>query len=309
MATRISQDQLAKFISPEAAMAPYERAEKKRQQELAGLQAMEQQRFEADSALARLIKGNQMKESADNSAFERDVSTAERLRAQYGSEIPVNVGQASLGATDPLAGLKALIGKRDLEKPQLTPAQHEAEKKSGDAIQTYAISGGAAGMDKNQAALAEVEKDLMGKRDAYDRTAGKILGGWPGAMGIFAPTEKARMDKAQAGAVGNIKATDSNPTQALIDQTMSRVYDPRANDAQNLERIQAERKMAEAKRRQIEAAKINYDATGYATIGNSQPTRPSQASQQLAPGNSASFDQMSDEQLKQMYNQLMGGKQ
>lgn len=244
--------------SDQAASAAYDDQVKKKMEQKA-----------RDDGIANLIKGKQFDEGVDERKYARHLSTAEQLRAKHGVDTAIDAGDISIGAKDVYG---ALLKQKTLAKPELTPAETEAEKDAGKAIQTYAVSGGSAGMDKNQEALTEVEKDLVSKRDMYDRGVGKALGWSPKMLGIFGPSEKARMDKAQAGAVGNIKATDSNPTQVLIDQTMSRVYDPAASNEQNAERIRAEKRLADSKRAQIEAARSNYDATGYATVGGSAPS-------------------------------------
>jgi len=73
MATRITQEQLNKFISPDAAMAPYERAEKQRQQRVAGEQAMQQQTAGDDSRLRQLITGKDMDEASGQRNIDANV--------------------------------------------------------------------------------------------------------------------------------------------------------------------------------------------------------------------------------------------
>jgi len=73
MATRITQEQLNKFISPDAAMAPYERAEKQRQQRVAGEQAMQQQIVGDDSRLRQLITGKNMDEASGQRNIDANV--------------------------------------------------------------------------------------------------------------------------------------------------------------------------------------------------------------------------------------------
>jgi hypothetical protein len=93
MATRISQEQLNKFISPEAAMAPYQRAQEDKKQRVAGEQAMEQQRAQADAKLAELIKGNELTEATDNRTMARDIEAATGLRGLLGKDANVHVGK------------------------------------------------------------------------------------------------------------------------------------------------------------------------------------------------------------------------
>lgn len=291
-----------------------------KQQQQADLQ---KQTANNDDALRNLLQGKQ----ADRETVAGNAAAAEAWAKKHNlKDGTYSIHPSESGyAIDPRAPMAP--------GAMLTPAQHSAEGESGKTIQNYAVSGGSAQMDKNQNALSEVETDLSGpidpktglrtgkgKRDTYDRVAGKLLGWAPSLLGVVAPTEKGRMDKAQSTAVANIKATDSNPTQALIDQTMSRAYDPRADDAQNADRIRAIAQEAETKRRQIEAAKANYDRTGYATIGapavsrqgpTKNPTKPDPLKTWLSPKQAPAQQQggtglehLSDAELQAMAKKL-----
>lgn len=266
------------------------------------------QKQRANDALKQLLQGKQADQQNEMAKLAEQESIANRQAQQAidyaakqskdGRRIGVTFSPqgASITQEDKYDPIQQLLLKREVAKPQLTPAQTEAEKKAGDAIATYQVNGGGATMDKNQTALGDVENDLQGKRDWYDRLAGRALSGMPGVFRALAPTEKARMDKAQGTALANIRATDSNPTQVLIDQTMSRAYDPKADDASNLARIQAIKQEAEAKRKQIEQAKQNYDQTGYATIGGgsfANPKKPGVSG--LTPQEQAELDQLRKE--------------
>lgn len=270
----------------------------------------EQGQAQRDAALANLIKGREMDEAAKNEMLTRQIDEAERMRGVYGSDVPVNVEGVSIGTRDPLAGLKALVTKRELSTPKLTPAQETSEKESGKKLSAYQVSGGSAAMQKNIDNQKTVLKELKtGKRDWYDRKVGGTLSAVPlvgsSLMSLLAPTEKARMDAAQGAALGNIKATDSNPTQVLIDQTLSRAYDPRAGDSQNITRLETDSAAAQAIKGQMEEAANNLASTGYAMPGlaGQAPAQPP-----AYPRAKPDFSGMSTEQMRQMLKQLREGQ-
>lgn len=204
----------------------------------------------------------------------------------------------------------------------MTPAQKSAEEAGGKAVETYSVSGGAPAMQKNLDAYDEVLNDLK-NRDTYDRVVGGGLRKMPVLQSIFAPTEKSRQDKIQGAAIGNIKATDSNPAQTLIDQTLTRAYDASGTNEQTKARIVADQAAALAKKQQLDNAKGNYDRSGYVTVGagptvtghrklkNSPPKqdplrqflKPKQAPQ-AAPQGGTELEHLSDEELSAMAKKL-----
>lgn len=267
MARGLSQKQLDRFISPEAAMAPYAR---KQQSDI--------QKADADARLAQLIKGQEL----EREAVAQDMEYAQQMRDKYGPEADVSVGKARIGGFDPLM---RFLRQQQINKPQLTPGQETAEKEGAKKVAAYDVAGGSSAMDKHIKAQEEVLKEIQGgKRDFYDKAAGKVLGGFPRAMAVFAPTEKARMDKIQAAAIQNIRATDPQPAQVLIDQTLSRAYDPRLSDEENIAKIQADYEAAKNTKAQMEQAAKNLQETGYVLPGLSGGPRINAApKQQQAP--------------------------
>lgn len=163
-------------------------------------------------------------------------------------------------------------------KPQLTPAQERYEKAAGEKIANYEVGGGKAGADENIANVGALQKDIQeGNRDWYDRTiGGPVVNKLPSLAGLIVPAEKARSDKARSAAAALARLTDPTPTQALIDQIYSQVYDPSSDDATNLARIKTFQNKLVNSKAQMENAVSNLNKTGYAgSIGESpQPASP-----------------------------------
>lgn len=277
MATRISQQQLNKFISPEAAMAPYERAQ---QDKIA--------RNAQDAALKQLITGKQMDDVAKNAMYEKQLGTAQDLRAKYGSEANIDAGEVKIGGIDPLTHL---LKARELQKPSLTPAQTASETASGKKLADYEAGGGRATSAKNIEQVQSVQDDLTPdakgntKRDWYDRKVGGLLNGIsPTLMGSFAPAEKARRDKAYNAAMMLARQSDPNPTENQIRNIMGQIYDPSSDDATNLERVKRFQQQQRGVDADMSRAASNLQSTGYVMPGLSGNTpAPSQPRVQPAP--------------------------
>lgn len=149
MATRISQEQLNKFISPDAAMAPYERAQQDKTN-----------KNSQDAALAQLIRGKEMDESGRVAGDSRQAqmrqeaidanvlrarNEAQRAGMQHG-KYSVNAGEGSFSVNpenDPFAkqlaqGLRtANITGYDIADPvNVIPSAKDAEavKKSSAIV-------------------------------------------------------------------------------------------------------------------------------------------------------------------------------
>lgn len=269
-------------------------------------QDTEENRLTRDAALAQLIKGKEMDHDSKDTMLTRQIGEVERMRGVHGPDVPVNVEGVSIGSQESL--LSKLIKQRDLNKPQLTPAQESSEKESGKKLSAWEVSGGSPAMEKNLGNQEKVLGDLKnGKRDWYDKNVGGTLQALPlvgnSLMSIFAPTEKARMDQAQGGAVHNIKAVDSAPTQVLIDQTMTRAYDPRATNEQNAERVGTDLHTGKSTKAQMEQASDNLARTGYVMPGLAGQRAP--APQRQAPTTpKTGLEQLSDAELKAMAAKL-----
>lgn len=161
-------------------------------------------------------------------------------------------------------------------RPMLTPAQEAAEKAAGKHIEDYEAAGGRPALEKNLASLGEVESELKeGKRDGYDRLMGSATSWSPTLMGLLAPTEKARRDKARNTALDAVKKTDANPTQQQIDAVMGQIYDPSSDNQANADRISRFNEEQRKTAAQREQAAANYHRSGYATFGGpKQPAGP-----------------------------------
>lgn len=228
---------------------------------------------DAGDALAQLILGgHQKKQQAGLEAqlkdeqINRNLATAQGLAAKMGvkpGKYAITANENGLNvnpeAPDPL---------RNLLMP-LTPAQESAEKAVGKQIADFDSAGGRPAMEKNLQALQDVNNDLtQGKRDGYDRIVGGALSGFPTLMGLLAPSEKARRDRARSTANNAARQSDPNPTQQQIETIMGQIYDPSSTNEENQARIQRFQTEQQQKARQMEQASQNYKRTGYATIGN-----------------------------------------
>lgn len=141
MATRISQEQLNKFINPEAAMAPYQRAQ----------QSAESSKAQ-DAALRQLIRGKELDESAAVAGDTRQAQTKQaaidanvqraRAEAARGGMQPgkysINAGEGSFGVNPEQDGLGRQIAQGlraanitgfDITDPEnVMPSRQDAEK-------------------------------------------------------------------------------------------------------------------------------------------------------------------------------------
>lgn len=240
-----------------------------------------------DSLLGQWLSGAQKAQEQSQDVASRqteaglDLGAAQDLRDKYGPEATVAVGKAHIGGVDPLT---KLLNLQKLHTPQLTPAQETSEREAGKKLSAYEVAGGSPAMQKHMSNQKQTMDELKGgQRDWYDRAVGKVFGGVPGLLGVFGPSEKARMDRVQAAAIQNIRATDPNPAQILIDQTLSRAYDPRLSDEENIAKIQADYNTSRATQAQMERASDNLQRSGYAMPGIAG--NPSPSSRQLPQDN------------------------
>lgn len=246
MATRISQEQLNKFISPDAAMAPYQRAQQQKMQQMESEAAAQRQQSQQDAALAQLIKGKEMEQQAKQEMLTRQISEAERLRSQYGPEASVNVEGVSVGARDPL---QALLRKRELEKPMLTPGQEAADKEFGKEYSDLQAGGGIQGAKKNLQGLQSVQERLKSAPEPnfLERAAGYLPDSFRSAL---TPEAKAQEDAVKGAIQNTLRQTlGSQFTEKEGTAILNRAYDPRLSNAENLKRVQKE---AEALKSQLE---------------------------------------------------------
>lgn len=298
MATRISQEQLNKFISPEAAMAPYERAQKDKQQRVTGEQAMEQQRADADAKLAQLIKGDEMKQDQ----YGRELQTAQDLRAQYGPETSVDAGSVRLGARDPLM---ALLRKKQIEQESLTPGQKAADQAFGKDYSEFVAGGGYAGADKSLKQLEDATKRIPDP-NFIQRAAGIL----PKSVRDVVMPQSAAVEDEVRGAVQEVlrKTLGAQFTEKEGEAVMARAYNPRLPREENVKRVMAEAQKMRSAARQKQTAADLFEQTGSlvglegaGNIGRSQaPGAPPPA----PPRPSAGLESMSDEDLLNMARQL-----
>lgn len=276
--------------------------------------AAERQREQQDAALKLLLTGKNADLSNDQAKAQSDIANAQALRDKYGNSVAVRAGSASLGDTDPLA---RLLKRRELEKPQLTPAETETEKKSGDELAKYETGGGRVVSDESLKTVKGVRDDLQ-KRDAYDRIVGGAVSGFPSVMGVVAPAEKARRDRAYSAAANRLKQLgDPNPTEVRIKETMGQIYDPSSDNETNDARLAAFERQLSGTRDQMEQNSANLRSTGYImpglagssprSSGNIVPRSPVSASQQPANG-APNVRDLSNEDLAKLYKQLKGGR-
>lgn len=266
----LRQDQLDAILKANAT-ASTDAYENVRKQRVHGQQQSELQQADADAKLAQLIKGKALDAENEQTIALRDLDNAQALREQYGQATDVSVGRARIGGVDPLM---SLLRRKELSQMKLTPAQEAAEKKAGQEITAWEMTGGRPAMQKNLNSLKSVQDELKtGKRDAWDRGVGAVFGTSPGLLGVFGSAEKERRDKARNTALTIARQTDPNPTEKQIEAIMGQIYDPASSDADNQARIERFLAEQEAKMQQMEAAASNYDRSGYATIGGVQSPR------------------------------------
>lgn len=264
----ITQDYILKGglrASDEAAQAAIDGVRRQREQGAQRVHETNTQRAQQDAALRQLIRGKELDLSNDQAKAASDMANAEALRAKYGNSVAVHAGSASLGDTDPLA---RLLKRRELEKPQLTPAQVEAEKVTGKKVGDWEAAGGRPTAEQNVKQIGEVRKDLAdGKRDTWDRVVGGATSGFPSLMGMVAGKEKARRDKVRNTAVMLARQSDPNPTQKQIEDIMGQIYDPSSSDMDNDQRLADYERKIQSTSRDMDQAATNLRTTGYTMPG------------------------------------------
>lgn len=226
----------------------------------------QQNQLQRDAALSQLIRGKELEEEVGNRNYQRDLETAKALREQYGNETSVDAGQVRLGAYDPLM---ALLRKRELDQPKLTPAQETSEKTAAKKIADWEAAGGKTTARQQLDSVRSVKEELKGgKRDYYDRVVGGLTSGMPVVMGAVAPSEKGRRDRAYSAASTRLKQLgDPNPTETRIRETMGQIYDPSSDDATNEIRLSEFERQIEETNKEMERSADNLARTGYIMPG------------------------------------------
>lgn len=179
MATRISQQQLNKFISPEAAMAPYERAQQDKTQ-----------RNSQDAALRQLITGkgldseNKIAELGETDrlnqgAIENNLRRANEQAQAQGldmkrADIGANESGVSVRAGD--SGLASLLGLRDRQQQ----VQDRAVERFADRQNKLGIPARSADLLGVEAATRSAKGGGMLTNPDYEaKTASRVLGYTP----------------------------------------------------------------------------------------------------------------------------------
>lgn len=236
----------------------------------------QQTQMKNDAALAQLIKGSALKQDA---IAQNQAAADQQARAQG-----LKPGTYSSHVSD--AGYS--FDPRDPKPPgyMLTPGARAAEEAGAKKLADYEVGGGRATAAKNIEQVGTVEDDLKnGKRDAYDRKVGGFLNNVaPSLMGSFAPTEKARRDKAYNAAMNLARQSDPNPTETQIKNIMGQIYDPSSDDATNLERVQRFQQQQRGVDADMSRSAENLRTTGYVMPGMSgNPRADAQPHVQQAP--------------------------
>lgn len=241
MATRISQEQLNKFINPDAAMAPYERAEKQRAQQ-----------SQQDAALAQLIKGQELKDQSAIAERQRNMGDAQSLRQLLGKDARVSVGDVTL---DP----------RALED-RLTPGQKAADVAFGKEYSDFVAGGGSEQVNKNVGLLEGVENTLA-KGAAQGQAPNLIERGIQFLPDIartaLTPEIKAQEDAVRTAIQASLRQTlGAQFTEKEGEALMKRSYDPRLSAQQNLAKIRPELEALKAQlQRKMQSAQ-QFERTG-----------------------------------------------
>jgi hypothetical protein len=252
MATRISQDQLSKFISPEAAMAPYKRAQEVKMQQLEAQAAMERQaagdaahmerqvtgdsaqmdrtRFDADSRLAQLIRGKEIDEEQDIAKQNRQMEAAQGLRKLLGKDASVRVGDVSMDprSYDAARFAQGVADKEaDNERLETVALQNEFNKLSGKAREQDQALAGIDDLLKDPSSVTEGQLRTALARAAGDvgalsegdvtRTLPRTLGSdVRGAWNYVTGGTESRLSDAQIQAVKNLVQTKRKEVQGRM---------------------------------------------------------------------------------------------
>lgn len=242
-------------------------------QRLAAMDAAAQKKAEQDAKLTELIKGSQLKTQEAERQRQSDLEDVKSLRQLIGKDAGISAGHVKI---DP----------REAGGFVLTPAEQAAESAGGKKAAEY-MTGGRAAADAAMSNLQDVQNQIQGgKRDIYDRVVGGALQNHPSIMGLLAPSEKARADKAHNATLGALKAAGiQRPTQWEVQKVFGHSYDPSSDDATNLARIQAAAKKAAEMRQQSETEVQNLQRTGYVTpgVGGNAPMEPAPVQSPSSP--------------------------
>ncbi len=246
MATRISQEQLNKFINPEAAMAPYERAEKQRAQQ-----------SQQDAALAQLIRGQELKDESAIAERQRNMADAQGLRKLLGKDARVSVGDVTLDPRE--------------QKPQeikLTPFQKTLDESRARDISEDISKGGSVRRASDISTLKGVESSLGSKKNI----SGPIIGSIPmwARSAILPESAKAQQDF-EAIAQRTLKETLGGQfAQKEGEEFFKRAYDPRLPEKVLQRRVAKARQVAEMlnqeRQREIDYANRTGSLVGYSGL-------------------------------------------
>jgi hypothetical protein len=272
MATRITQAHLNKFISPEAAMAPYNRAQESKESAL-----------ERDAKLAQLIRGKELEAQNEKAQYDAEKSDFEAQSAAN-PNVQVRVGRFSRDARDRLADL---IKGRELAKPTLTPGQEAADKDFGKEYSDFVAGGGNEAAKKNLQGLQTVQEKL--KTAPEPGLIGRAAGYLPDSFrAAITPEAKAREDEVKSAIQNTLRQTlGPQFTEKEGTAILNRAYDPRLSNAENLKRVQKEaeslKHMLEQKMRSAQQFENTGSLVGLGAAGGSTQPMQRQAPQDSGP--------------------------
>lgn len=254
-----------------------------------------QKQAEDENLMQRLLKQKQLEaqnkeaeikaqHSADSAYQQELLNRALSVQRQLGNQYGVTMSKEGVGFTphDRPPGFN------------LTPAQKSFETEAGKKVEAFEVAGGKPAADKALGGLDKTLTELGGgtdaqgkpipsQRDVWDRfVGGSVNKVAPSLMGFFAPSEKSRMDRIRSIVASTVRATDPQPTQALIDQTFAQAYDPASPDEENAARIQALYKQKKAEVDQLSQAGQRIRTTGYANTYGPSATPPPPASGKMS---------------------------
>lgn len=214
------------------------------------------------SSLEQLIKGKEMDAQAKNDMLTRQLGEAERLHGRYGPETAINVEGVSVGAKDPNAWLKALLGKKELGKPSLTPGQEAADKAFGKEYSDFIAGGGSEAAQKNLRGMEDVQAKLKSAKEPnlIERAAGYLPDSFRAAI---TPEAKAREDEVKGAIQNTLRQTlGSQFTEKEGTAILNRAYDPRLSNAENLKRVQKEAEALKGALQQKMQSARQFEGTG-----------------------------------------------
>ena len=143
-------------------------------------QVTQEGQAERDARLAQLIKGNELQDASKNAMLTRQITEAERMRNQYGKDVPVNIEGVSIGsAGDPLTAFIKGQQLKDINEDRSLRRQ----ERFGNALSKASIPGRASDMAALEAATRSKDAGgMITNKDYQPKSAGPYINAVPNAL-------------------------------------------------------------------------------------------------------------------------------